>query len=171
MSTSEMTPEQRKMVLISQIVVASLVAGCLFFLLVVVFVGRDKLGTWELRPNQQPMTVLALVVAVSLLAMRIIVPRIITGQMLRALFQRESADPSWKDVFCVYQTTLIIKAAMIEGAIFLLLVMHLIEHSPWSLAAAVVFLAILLLHMPTPQRADNWIERQSQKQREESFIR
>ena len=171
MSISAMASEQRKLVWISQIIVANLIAGCLLFLLIVVFAVQGQLGAWELRPNQQPMTVLALIVAFIMLAIWTIVPRIITAQLLRSLFQRESAAPSWKDVFRVYQTTLIVKAAMIEGAIFLLLVMHMIERSSWSLAAAVVFLAILLLHMPTPQRVDNWIERQSQKQREAFSIR
>jgi hypothetical protein len=164
-------PERRKMVLTTQIIVVALVAGCLFFLLIVLIIVPGKLGTWELRPNQQPMTVFALVVASSLLAMRIVVPRMITAQMLRPLFRQESAAPCWNDVFRVYQTTLIIKAAMIEGAIFLLLTTHMIERSPWSLAVAVIFVAILLLHMPTPQRVDNWIERQSQERRNEFSMR
>jgi len=73
-------------------------------------------------------------------------------------------------LFGVYQTTLIIKAAMVEGAIFLLLVMHMIERSPWTLAVAVAFLVILLLHMPTVPRVDEWIERQSLAVKEQRLM-
>jgi hypothetical protein len=153
-------PERRKMVLTLQIIVAALVAGCLFFLLIVLLVVPGKLGSWDLGLGQ-PMTLAALVVAFSILAARIIVPGVITKQMLQQLARREPKEPDWKDLFGVYQTTLIIKAAMLEGATFLLLVMHMLERSPWTLALAVVFLLILLMHMPTPLRVDDWIERQS----------
>ena len=170
MFNPEMTPERRKMVLTLQIIMAALVAGCLFFLLMVLAVP-GKLGGWELGLDKQPMTVVALVMAFGILAVRIIVPGVITAQMLRPLFQRESNEPGWEDLFRVYQTSLIIKAAMLEGAVFLLLVMHMIERSPWTLALAVVFLVLLLLHMPTPQRVDEWIERQSLAGKEQLSMR
>ncbi len=37
----------------------------------------------------------------------------------------------------------------------------MLERSPWTLVLAVVLLPILLLHIPTPRRVDDWIERQS----------
>jgi hypothetical protein len=153
-------PERRKMVLTAQIIVAALFAGCLFFLLIVLLIVPGKLGSWDLGLDK-PMTCVALVVAFGILAARIIVPGVITTQMLRQLAQRQGTEPDWKDLFGVYQTTLIIKAAMLEGATFLLLVMHMSEHSPWTLALVVVFLLLLLMHMPTPLRVDDWIERQS----------
>jgi hypothetical protein len=156
----QLDPERRKMVLTSQIIVAALVAGCLFFLLIVLLIVPGKLGGWDLGLDQ-PMTCAALVVAFSVLAARIIVPGVITTQMLRQLSRREAKEPDWKDLFGVYQTTLIIKAAMLEGATFLLLIMHMLERSPWTLGLAVVFLLLLLMHMPTPSRVDDWIERQS----------
>ena len=156
----QVDPERRKMVLTSQIIVAALFAGCLFFLLTVFLIVPGKLGGWDLGLGQ-PMTCVALVVAFSILATRIIVPGVITTQMLRQLAQREPKEPDWKDLFGVYQTTLIIKAAMLEGATFPLLIMHMLEHSPWTLALAAVFLLLLLMHMPTPLRVDDWIERQS----------
>lgn len=158
-------PERRKLVLTSQIIVAALFAGCLFFLLIVVLILPGKLGNWDLGLNK-PMTCTGLVVAFSILAARIIVPGIITAQMLRQLAGRESKEPDWKDLFGVYQTTLIIKAAMLEGATFLLVILYLPEHSPWTLILAVVFLVLMLTHMPTPSRVDDWIERQALAARE-----
>jgi hypothetical protein len=153
------------MVLTSQIIVAALIAGCLFFLLIVLLIVPGELGSWDLGLGK-PMTCAALLVAFSILAARIIVPGVITAQVLRQLSRRETKEPDWKDLFAVYQTTLIIKAAMLEGATFLLLVTHMLERSPWTLALAVVFLLILLMHMPTPLRVDDWIERQSLAVRE-----
>jgi hypothetical protein len=158
-------PERRKMVLTSQIIVAALFAGCLFFLLIVLLIVPGKLGSWDLG-LAQPMTCVALVVAFGILAARIVVPGVITNQMLRQVAQRQPKEPDWKDLFGVYQTTLIIKAAMLEGATFLLMIMYMMEHSPWTLALAVVFLLLLLMHMPTPLRVDDWIERQSVSVRE-----
>ena len=160
MFDSQPDPERRKMVLTLQIVVAALFAGCLFFLLIVLLIVPGKLGSWDLGPGQ-PMTLVALVMAFGILAARIIVPGIITTQMLRQLSQQKPEEPDWKDLFGVYQKTLIIKAAMVEGATFLLLVMHMPERSPWTLALAVVFLLMLLMHMPTPRRVNDWIEQQS----------
>src|SRR5208283_3522982 len=132
-------PERRKMVLTSQIIVAALVAGCLFFLLIVLLIVPGKLGSWDLGLGK-PMTCAGLVVAFGILAARIIVPGVVTNQMLRQLAQRQPKEPDWKDLFGVYQTTLIIKAAMLEGVTFLLVMMYMLEHSFWTLALAVVFL-------------------------------
>ena len=153
-------PERRKMVLVSQIIVAALFAGCLFFLLIVLLIVPGKLGSWDLGLGK-PMTSAALVMAFGILAARIIVPGVVTGQMLRQLAQQDPKEPDWGDLFGVYQATLIIKAALLEGAVFFLLVAHMIERSPWTLALAVVFLLMVLMHMPTPFRVDDWIEQQS----------
>jgi hypothetical protein len=162
-------PERRKMVLTSQIIVAALVAGCLFFLLIVLFIVPGSLGDWDLGPGK-PLTCVVLVMAFGILAVRIIVPGAITARMLRQLSQREAKQPDWKDLFGVYQTTLIIKAAMLEGATFLLLIMHIVEHSPWTLALAVVFLLMLLMHVPTPSRVDDFVERQSRVVKEQRWM-
>jgi hypothetical protein len=153
-------PERRKMVLTSQIIVAALFAGCLFFVLIVLLIVPGKLGNWDLGLSK-PMTCAALVGAFGILAARIIIPGVITVQMLRQLARREPKEPDWKDLFGVYQTTLIIKAVLLEPATFLLLVMYMAEHSSWTLALAVVLLLILLMHMPTLFRVDDWIDRQS----------
>lgn len=153
-------PERRKMVLTSQIIVAALFAGCLFCLLIVLLILPGKLGNWHLGLDK-PMTSVGLVAAFGILAARIILPGVITAQMLRQLAGRKSKEPDWKDLFGVYQTTLIIKVAMLEGATFLLVIVYMIEHSPWTLTLAVVFLLLLLMHMPTPLRVDDGIERQS----------
>ena len=153
-------PERRKMVLTSQIIVAALAAGCLFLLLIVLLMVPGTLGSWDLGLGK-PLTLIALLAAFGILGARIVVPGVIAAQMLRQLARRGAKEPEWKNLFAVYQTTLIIKAAMLEGAIFLLLVMHMLERSPWTLVLAMVLLLVLLMHVPTSLRVDDWIQRQS----------
>jgi protein-S-isoprenylcysteine O-methyltransferase Ste14 len=153
-------PQRRKMVLGSQIIVAALVAGCVFFLLIVLLIVPGKLGSADLGPSK-PLTSLALVAAFVMLATRVVVPGIITAQMLRPFPPQQAAETGWTGLFGVYQTSLIIKVAMLEGATFLLLITHMVERSPWTLALAVAFLLIILMHMPTLRRVDDWIQRQS----------
>jgi hypothetical protein len=152
--------EQRKALVASQIIVAALFVGCLFFLLIVLLIVPSKLGGWELGPGR-PLSLAALVMAFGILGARAIVPGVATAQMLRRFASQESGAPEWKGLFGVYQATLIIKVAMLEGVVFMLLIAHMVERSPWTLSAAVVLLTLLLLHMPTPRRVDDWIERQA----------
>ena len=91
----QVDPERRKMVLAAQIIVAALVAGCLFFLLIVVLIVSGKFGNWEFGPSK-PITLIALVVAFGILAARIIVPGVVTGQMLRPYAQPGAKEPDWK---------------------------------------------------------------------------
>lgn len=151
-------PERRQMVLASQIIVAALFAGCLFFLLIVVLIVPGKLGNWQLGPSKL-MTLVSLVAAFGVLVARIVVPAAVTAQMLGRLARPGAEGPGWRELFGVYQATLIVKVALLEGAIFFLLVAHMTERSPWTLALAVVLLLMVLMHMPTPSRVDHWIER------------
>jgi hypothetical protein len=57
----------------------------------------------------------------------------------------------------IYQTKLIIAAAMIEGAAFLNLVAYLLDGHVWTLAAAAVLLFILLMQFPTTGRVETWV--------------
>lgn len=147
------------MVLVSQIIVTAMVAGCLPLLAIVLLVVPEKLGNWDLG-LEKPITCGALVVACGILAARIVVPGVVQSQMLQQLARQQDKEPQWNDLFGVYQTTLIIKAALLEGAIFLLLVAHMVERSGWTLALGGAFLLILLMHMPTRLRVDHWIEEQ-----------
>jgi len=162
-------PERSKMILGAQIIVAALVVGCLFFLLTVLLIVPGKPGGWELRADR-PLTLIALAVALGTLAARIIVPGVVAAQMLRQLARQKPEGPDWKALFGVYQATLILKAAILEGAIFLLVIAYMVEHSRWTLALAAAFLLLLLMHMPTPGRVDNWIAGKSPAEREQRWM-
>jgi hypothetical protein len=58
----------------------------------------------------------------------------------------------------MYQTLLIIRCAILEGAAFFCLVSYILEHHVAALAAALVLLTIILMQFPTSSRLEAWIE-------------
>ena len=47
---------------------------------------------------------------------------------------------------------MIVGAALFEGPAFFLLITYMLEHSPWSLLAAIVMILGVALHFPTQRR-------------------
>ncbi len=66
----------------------------------------------------------------------------------------------------VYQTTLIIGAALLEGPAFLNLIAYMLEHQIYSFATAAVLLVFLLLKFPTIARVEDWLRDRAQSDRE-----
>jgi hypothetical protein len=60
----------------------------------------------------------------------------------------------------LYQTSMIIGDAFLEGAAFYFLIAYLVEGSPIALAGAGFFLIMLLFQFPTRTKVEAWIERQ-----------
>ncbi len=58
--------------------------------------------------------------------------------------------------WAMYQTQLIIRCALIEGAIFFQLTAYIAEGSAFSLWVAAVLLAALVAQWPTRERIDRW---------------
>ena len=58
------------------------------------------------------------------------------------------------------QTKIIVAGAILEGAVFFLLIAYMAEHSMLCLSAAVVLLLLLVAQMPTSGRATYWVEDQ-----------
>jgi hypothetical protein len=63
----------------------------------------------------------------------------------------------------VYQTQLIIGAAIDEGAAFFAGIAYLIGKNSIALGAAILLLAGLLARFPTRERVARWIEHQREK--------
>jgi hypothetical protein len=58
----------------------------------------------------------------------------------------------------------------LEGAVFLLLIAHLVERSPVSLILAVVLIVALARHIPTRAGVESWMEDQQRLIREEEPV-
>jgi hypothetical protein len=154
---------------VMQIIVFALTTGPLFFLAIVCFLVRGDLrSAFDGMPI---LTLVGLVMAGSLVVVRAIVQQAFTSNARREIMRQnpgtaggkpsaESADRVTGQLLGLYQTRMIIGSAMFEGAAFFLLVTHMIERSPWSLAVAVVLIVGVASHFPTVGRVGRWIDQQ-----------
>jgi hypothetical protein len=161
-----------------QIIVAALVVGCSIFLAIVFVIaaGSSKV------PDPPLFTYIALAFAAGAVGARLIIPRIFAAQARRKILAgtwgvvggnspASDTGPAEHDdaskLAQVLMARTILAAAILEGAAFLLLIAHLVEHSPLSLAAAIVLIVVLAAHVPTQSRVDRWIEDQTRLLNEE----
>ena len=61
-------------------------------------------------------------------------------------------------LLATFQTSMIIRFAMIEGAVFLNLMLFMVERNPINLIVGGVGLLIMLAMLPLPGRVWNWVE-------------
>lgn len=157
---NQLTPPVRSM----QIIVGALALGIINFLLIVVFVIRPQaLGG---PAGETLLTYLSLGVAAVAVAASFIVPMVLGGSMRNSLPDSSTAsntaaakgDANILPLVQVYQTLLIIKCAILEGAAFFCLIAHMIERQTITLAIAGVLLLVLLAQFPLRSRVEAWIE-------------
>jgi hypothetical protein len=67
----------------------------------------------------------------------------------------------------LYQTQLIVGAAMLEGAAFFAGIAFMLERNPIAAAVALVLLAVLAARFPTRDRVAGWLDRQLELIKEE----
>lgn len=158
--SNQLTPLLRTM----RIIVGALALGILNFLLVDVFVLQPQA---QASVAAQPiLTYFAVGAAALAVVASFIVPIVLAGPLRRSLPDLSTAsktagaigDVSVMPLAQVYQTALIIRCAIIEGAAFFCLIAHVIERQTITLAAAGVLLLVLLTQFPTRSRVEAWIE-------------
>jgi hypothetical protein len=156
-----------------QIIVGALTGGCVTFLVVVlVAVGVPGL------PDSPPiMAWVAAVIAAVMVLLRLMIPAIFVARSRRKIRQGAFKSPIGKfpavsleaagpdsaqnALAQVFLSKTILAAAILEGAVFLLLVAYLVEHAPMSLMLAVLLIVALALHVPTQSQAEGWLQDQT----------
>ena len=152
MLTDAQRDELRPPVRTAQIIVAALVLGVLNFAAVAVFiVTTQKQGA----QNQAFITYVALARRCAVVAV-VIVPAVMIGPLRRSFAGGREGRPSVPPQ--AFQTLLIIRAAILEGAIFFCLVGYLLEGQTIVLVAAGILLVLLMAQFPTMSRMTAWIE-------------
>lgn len=155
-----------------QIIVGALAAGVLSFLVVVLVVNSTR----AVRPPETPiLTYMAIAAAPAAILAATLVPGfVLRGQRQSILdgstpsppassgasIQPDSATASFQTYFGGYQTALIIRSAILEGAAFFALVACLQEGLWWSLVVAMVLLLFILAGFPTGSRVAEAVERE-----------
>lgn len=157
----------------TQIIAGSLIAGTVVFLTVVLFLVHVQ-GQGNAPAMELPiLSLIAAFMLATLVPVSILLPRFMSQSSLGQL-----AAGTWKPpegvhpaafgtvtdkLMAIYQTTLIIRLAMIEGAAFVGLVAYMQEAQPWILGLVVAALAFMVLSFPTRGRAQAWLDRQADK--------
>ena len=152
-----------------QIIVAALTVGCFGFLVVAVaVVGGPK------EPSETPLfTYLFSALAVCLVLARFIVPGIFIAQARKKIRQGTWTSPvqhieaDWakqnSDIGKLTQVLVsrtIIAAAILEGAVFMLLTAYFVEQSSLSLILAVLLIIALAAQISTRSRVEGWLDEQ-----------
>ena len=172
------TPQQYLRTL--QIIVSALVMGLIFFAAIVLFVAPAANGRAG-GPFGAPIcSLVALLVSAMALVARAYVPRVIDAVGRQRILRGgggaagdadDRADSSGLDVLLrVYQTRLIVGAALCEGVAFFCLVAFMIERRWFVLAAAIGLILLVASHFPTARRVANWMTQQRQLIDEEQAL-
>jgi hypothetical protein len=133
----------------------------------------------EPEPDRPSMGTIITWVAVALAAMALplsfVVPRLVAQQGRRAIAAgtwsatmkmpiAPEASPTDADKLAmVYQTQLIIGAAMNEGAAFFAAISYLIEKDPIALGLGILLVGGLIARFPAKDRVALWIDRQQEQ--------
>ena len=158
----------------AQIILGALAAGVLTFavLVLVVFKGEPQANN--------TLTTVAVAFGVVDLVLSFLVPSLVAANARRRI-----ADGTWQasqnqgplpdtdagKLAMVYQTKMIIGAALLEGGCFLALYAYMSEGHWPGLTVAALLLICLLAHFPTSDRMETWIDEQLRRNREEQMFR
>jgi hypothetical protein len=167
-----------------QIVVLALAAGCGFFGMVVVILRIGQ--PWN--SDFSVLTLAALAYGGMAIFFRLVVPPLIVAQGRKKIL-RQLREPGLekggnkseitgqldtdaaRQLLGLLTTRTIVSAALLEGAIFFLLIVTMLEHSlPTTLFAGFLWL-LLIAHFPTRDWTERWIENQRRLLREERDFR
>ena len=175
----------RNVLLTTRIIVAALAAGSLAFLVMAVVLSQHDAKGAPAQQGLLPISLVALAMLVPMLGARLVVPGLIVAQGRRKIVaqarealagakggravERRQLETALRpqDFYPLFQARTIVAGALLEGATFLLLAAHLVERSPWTLAAATALIVGILLHMPITGRVAAWLDEQMRLARNE----
>ena len=158
---------------ITQIVAGTLIAGVWIFLAVVLFLVHVQNQGQGIAPARDfpYLSLIAAFMLVTLVPMSILLPRFMSQSSMGQLAAGTWKPPEGMDraalstvtakLLAIYQTTLIVRLAMLEGAAFMALVAYLLEAQPWVLGLVAAALALMALGFPTRGRAQAWLDSQA----------
>jgi hypothetical protein len=156
-----------------RIIVLALAMGVLAFLVVAVVIRQQR--TDQPVPDPPIITLTALGYAGLQLILQAVIPGLVANRLRRQIaagtWPRPEVGPAPADdtgrLCALYQTRLLIGAALAEGAAFFLLIAYLLEGQLVSLAGAAVMLALVLVRFPTRPGLEGWLSDQQEQLRQE----
>lgn len=147
----------------NQIIATALPLGATLFLLIVIglTLGNGK----PLSQEFGIMTLVLIAQMVVVMGAYVIVPNTVAkATVMKELSNAELAKEVTKEsspvamrLVGIYQTSMIIGSALLEGVAIFAIVIVLIEQSVWALVIAGAMILKLYLRIPTETRVQNWI--------------
>jgi hypothetical protein len=148
-----------------QIIVVAMLVGSAFFLVICVSLHDPRPAR---PPDAAPLvTYMGLGFAVVTAVLSFVMPVAVVAGARNRIVNGTFGDPrivvppdDTGKLLGVYQTALIIGAALLEGPTFFLAIAYLLEGQIISLIAAGVLMGALAARFPTPARVTAWLDRQ-----------
>lgn len=154
-----------------QIIVGALAAGVVMFFLVVLVM---TVGNPPQPPDVPMLSYMSLAAAPAAILVALLFPGIVQRSQRQAILDGKptlkagpvggpplpAAEEKLMPFVGGYQTALIIRSAILEGAAFFCLIAYTIEGQTWSLVGAVVLLLFVLAGVPTRSRVEDAVERE-----------
>ncbi len=164
-----------------QIIVAALIMGVVSFLAIIVLFlpaqGLMVAAPGGGAPGPAPadsalplITYIAVAMGLADLALSFVIPSFSVIKARREIAQRGASKIKGDDTGAlaqVYQTQLIIGAAMLEGGAFFAAIAYMLERNPIALGMALVLLVVLAALFPIRDRISTWLDHQLGLLREE----
>jgi hypothetical protein len=142
-----------------QIIVGALAGGVLSFFCVVLVLGQQQPGP---PPDEPMLTYMSIVTAFVAIAVAMIFPGVVIRNQRQSIQAGKSKPPEAArelgPLVAGYQTALIIRSAILEGAAFFCLVAYMLERQTLSLFGAGMLLVFLLGGFPTRSKLEDVIE-------------
>jgi hypothetical protein len=153
-----------------KILIGSLIAGVVIFLAIVIAVFRSgELLSADPWAVDDVSVLVGLVLGISLLGISVVVPDLIGKNQLRQVPQPgrgERPAPGWEGwpirapaLFPIYQTTLILRGALLEAPALTNVIVYMQTGSGIALILALVLIGALIGVFPTEPKVRAWIER------------
>ena len=158
MLTHEQTARIAPKLLTIQIISAGILMGAILFAVVIACIVNWK----EVKPAVPLMTLIATGTGVSLFLLSMIIPRVsastsipATAHQLTKNKQGVEDESTMQSIIQQLTVEQVIFSALLEGAIFLNLVVFMLDKSQVSLIVTGIGLAVLLIGFPTRTRLQN----------------
>ena len=141
----------QRTLLTAQIIGVALVLGVAIFLAVILFVRQDKPPA-----GNEMISYFGVVFAIMAMGAATVVPTMAAKAGVKSLAEAASIE----SLAGVFQTSTIIRGALIEGAAFLNGTFFLIYGEWLSFAVTGILLAALIFYVPTRARFLDWLQQQ-----------
>ena len=172
MSIESATDDVQATTRTSQIIVGSLIQGVVLFMaIVLIFLKPD--GEQPAAPETPVITYLAVALGASVLVASFVVPKLVVDAGLRGYVKAGASPASTTgdagpkqvkpavasyELLPLFQTQLIIGAALAEGGAFFATIAYMLEHQYLVLGVAGALLAVLVSRFPTVDRVNVWLD-------------